>query len=342
MFSADMMFENTVEKFFDFEWMDYFMSRLISGIVVTLLGFAFIYTVTVKKDTPQPRGDLAKRHQELSTMIITILSILSTVFLIFVVIQARFLFFQSGGKLPAGYTFMEYAVDGYWSQAALTAINLIVVLATLGLSKEATGAPKRTTNVLLTIMTALNAYMVCSAAYKMHLYENAYGFTQKRLLVYLILLMELITLGLLIYSIFKRNFPFIKTVVYLAAAYFAVVACLNLDATSVRLNLERFEESGEMDAYYMFFEAEDGIAVLQDYYIENQETMDEETKYLFVSNFADIFLHMNYEENITVTMAGTYSDKTPWYEFNLSKYRRLKISAEMYNQSSGIDIITSH
>ena len=50
-------------------------------------------------------------------MVITVLSVLSVVFLAFVIVPNPFSILKSSGVLPEGYTYAEYAVDGYWSQA---------------------------------------------------------------------------------------------------------------------------------------------------------------------------------------------------------------------------------
>ena len=59
----------------------------------------------------------------------------------------------------------------------------------------------------------------------------------------------------------------------------------------------------------------------------------------FSAGFASAFADMPYDKDVEIQLNGDYEDNSPWYEFNLSKYRRLKAASDMYIQCSGEDII---
>ena len=101
------------------------------------------------------------------------------------------------------------------------------------------------------IMILFTFIILTSSAYRMFLYENAYGYTMLRLLVYC--------------SLFTESIMLIPTVLYiidkpinLARTYIAIVltvyVCMNLagfENIIARKNVDRYVETGKIDMYYL-------------------------------------------------------------------------------------------
>ena len=328
MLNADIMFENTMSKLFTWGNIEDVLSKVLTSTVITLLFFGFIYTITVKKDAPSKKELTKEKKQiDMNTAIITILGIIGAVFTIFAVIQFRYLFIGIDGSLPAGYTYSEYAVYGYWEQFFLTIINLAIILTCVHLSKSSAGKLRKTINIMLTCLLSLNVYLLLSAAYKMHLYQRAYGFTLQRILVYLILLFELIVFALMVVKIFKREFPFLKVAIYTAVAYFAIVSLMNLEALSAKMNINKLMKTGEIDEYYIV-RSTDASKQAKELYIEHYDELTEEQRDSILRRFVG-----RYDGPESVTLQeydDRYFENRSWLEFNLSEWRRYKNGKEVF------------
>ena len=312
MTGADVAFRDFIERLFSFENIGEWIGRIIASVITALAGFGFIYIITERKTTPKPMTAVRSHPSGAAVTVMTVLGVITAVFLIFAVIQFRYLFIGVGG-LPEGYNYSDYAVSGYWEQFVLTLINIVIILTSIQITKDAESGHKKVVNVLLSLLLAMNIYLLVSSAYKMSLYQQAYGFTFLRCLVYLILLFEFIMIGFMAVKVFKRDFPFLKVAVYTAAAYFAIVAMMNLEAFSVKQNIKIYEKTGEVDISYMLYDCRDASPVLKDFYFNHYEELSEYQRGRIEQGTA----HWIIEE------------KESWIEFNLSRYRADRIGREI-------------
>jgi len=104
---------------------------------------------------------------------------LATVFLAFLIAQATALF---GGhdylQQTTGLTYAEYVHQGFSQLTVATMLTLTVVA---WAARKA--APGRRRDFALGALCVMTIVVVVSALYRMHVYEEAYGFTRLRLLV---------------------------------------------------------------------------------------------------------------------------------------------------------------
>ena len=317
MAGADDMFKNLLERLFSAENFSETITRVIVSVITALAGFGFIYVITAKKKSPVPLSNARVEIPNAAVTVITVLVIIASVFLIFSAIQLRYLFINTNG-LPEGYTHTEYAVDGYWEQFVLTLINMLIIMASARLTDGASGKEQKITNILMTALIAMDVYLVVSAAYRMNLYQQAYGFTYLRCLVYLILLFELICLGLMTAKVFKREFPLFKQLIYTGAAFFAVVAMMNLEAFSVNQSIRRFENTGKIDVRYIAYDCKDAGRQMRNLYFEHHEDLSPEQLLIF-------------EE---MAEASAAEKPESLLEFNLARYRRSKSLKEIAEYAS--------
>jgi signal transduction histidine kinase len=105
--------------------------------------------------------------------------VVDTVFLAFLVAQATAMF---GGhdylQRTTGLTYAEYVHEGFGQLTVATMLTLTVVA---WAARKA--APGRRRDLALGALCVMTVVVVVSALYRMHLYEEAYGFTRLRLLV---------------------------------------------------------------------------------------------------------------------------------------------------------------
>src|SRR3546814_15767898 len=80
-------------------------------------------------------------------------------------------------------TYAEYVHQGFGQLTVATILTLLVVWAAARKAPVATSADRTWLRGSLGLLCVLTLVVVASALYRMHVYQEAYGFTQLRLLV---------------------------------------------------------------------------------------------------------------------------------------------------------------
>ena len=110
--------------------------------------------------------------------------LVDAVFVVFLVAQATVFF---GGhdylERTTGLTYAEYVHQGFGQLTVATALTLLVVWAAARKAPRETPADRAWIRGSLGLLCVLTLVVVASALYRMHVYQEAYGFTRLRLLV---------------------------------------------------------------------------------------------------------------------------------------------------------------
>jgi two-component system, OmpR family, sensor histidine kinase BaeS len=105
--------------------------------------------------------------------------------------------------------------------------------------------------------------VVASALYRMHVYQEAYGFTQLRLLVDVFEgWLGLVVLGVMAAGIRLRATWLPRAALLSGATSLLLLAAINPDAWVAQRNIDRYEETGKVDWSYLQQLSDDAVPVL--------------------------------------------------------------------------------
>ena len=167
---------------------------------------------------------------------------------VFVAAQAAVLF---GGhdyvQRSTGLTYAEYVHQGF---GQLTVATLLMFLVVWAASRRVGADPGDGLwmRISLGLLCALTLVVVVSALHRMQLYQEAYGFTQARLVVDVfegwlgVVVLAVAVAGLVRWGTWVPRFALVTGVVGLLG-----IAAINPDAWIARHNIERYEETGKLD-----------------------------------------------------------------------------------------------
>ncbi len=129
------------------------------------------------------------------TMIISMLSVINCVFLLFLVSEISKL---CGNFLhiPEGYIYSSYAREGFFQLLFVTLINFSIIVYLMYKTKLI--KENRWVRILVILLIVFQVALIFNSYYRMFLYIGKFGFTALRLQVILFLLMELVLFGILI------------------------------------------------------------------------------------------------------------------------------------------------
>ena len=174
-----------------------------------------------------------------------ILGALNVIYLIFCYIQIKSLFMRQ-----TNINYAEYARQGFFQLMIVSLINLYTIL--LAKKREMQDETKnKYIKIMCFAMIVFTFIILISAAYRMYLYESAYGYTFLRLLVYCILFTEAVMLiPTILYIIDKKiNLPIVYFVIVMS-----VYICMNFanfENIIAKRNVDRYLQTGKIDLLYL-------------------------------------------------------------------------------------------
>ncbi|VXB75887.1 DUF4153 domain-containing protein [Aeromicrobium sp. 9AM] len=190
--------------------------------------------------------------------------VVDAVFAVFLVAQAAVIF---GGhdylRRTTGLTYAEYVHQGFGQLTVATALTLLVVWAASRKAPRETSSDRTWIRGSLGLLCVLTLVVVASALYRMHVYQDAYGFTRLRLLVDVfegwlgVLVLAMIAGGFALRAVWLPRFALFSGVVLLLG-----LAAINPDAWIARHNIDRYESSGKVDWTYLQGLSDDALPVL--------------------------------------------------------------------------------
>ena len=232
---ADTEFRSLVDTILDALGED-FRILIWRGIVGILLGafmFGTLYGGVYKRHVKEE--ECIRFHEESGRVfrfvpdiaVLTFGIIVSAVYVLFIGLQARYLFSAFFGILPEAYTYAQYARQGFFELCVIALLNASFLIAMNGCAKT----PRRKNRGLLLengILGALTLLLLATAASKLGMYIVAYGFTVKRCISSIFLIwLFLVFILVLIYQ--KKNIPLVRWSVFAGAVFFTLLCVLPVE-----------------------------------------------------------------------------------------------------------------
>lgn len=240
--SADAVFRDMANRLLEHFNLGNVLLVLFMWTFMFLASYCII-SYLCKKEISQE----VKNHRKGEPVIaITIAALLTLLYLVFSVIQIVYLFM---GKmtLPSGYTYAEYAREGFFQLLAVSILNLIFVLTGLNFFKES-----RILKGILTVMSLCTYIMIASSAMRMMIYIRWYYLTFLRIFVlWSLTVLFLIFTGIII-SILKESFPLFRYSMVVVTLCYLVLSFSHPDYWIAKVNLA----STDLETRSEFFEGE--------------------------------------------------------------------------------------
>ncbi|MDO5503102.1 MAG: DUF4173 domain-containing protein [Actinomycetia bacterium] len=151
-----------------------------------------------------------------------------------------------------GMSYADYVHQGFGQLIVATVLMLAVVALTLRKAPQRTDRERLWIRILLGLLSVLTLAVLASALWRMHLYQQAYGFTSLRLFVdAFIIWLAVIVVGVLVSLLWLSTRWLGRTAVLAAGALMVALSAINPDAWVAQHNIDRFAASGRLDAAYL-------------------------------------------------------------------------------------------
>jgi hypothetical protein len=258
--SADHVFDSLIRSVFQFD-----LAEGISHVILTLVCAWLVGGYLTGVICREGRTESIPRLPQFVTLgsieVGVALGLLNLLFLVFIVVQIRYLF---GGaelvQVTSNLTYAEYARHGFFQMAASAALALLVLWTVDWLLGSNS---KRAFRAQALALIAMVGVVLASAFYRMRLYQAEYGWTELR--YYVMAFMGWLTVVLVWFALTvlrdeRDRFLFGAALAGLLGI--AALLALNPDAWIARQNLERMREGRQFDAAYLTELSADAAPVL--------------------------------------------------------------------------------
>lgn len=231
--------------------------KILLGAAAAVYLFSMLFAL---KNNLKPKNyniRLSEDYKKLAPITaVTLTSVLSAVYLIYLLSQSAY--FSGGffGILPKGYAFSlsDYARRGFFELCAVCAVNLAVVFLILFFVKRsADGSAAALVRLGIAGICAFSLIFAATAISKMFLYISFYGLTRLRLTTSIFMTALAALFILIIIYIWAKKIPLLKCVVVCFAVIGLVTGFFDIDRTIASCNVSAYSSGAltEIDVEYL-------------------------------------------------------------------------------------------
>ena len=341
--SADMIFSSWTETALDYI---FFSSNPYLACLLTVVIYAVAYGIMAAagrmlaaKQTNDMQNTFAQGGAEEvqgkkggnALTAITVTLLLTLVYLLFCGIQLYFLFGGGNVSLPDGFTYAEYARQGFFQLLAVTVLNVLILM----FCRKAAGE-SLVLRVVLTVFSACTYVMIASAAMRMLLYVDAYSLSFLRILVLWFLALNTLLVTGIIFAIYRAKFPLFRYFVAVSAICYLVLAYANVDYIIASYNTKSQEKVEAIDVHYLLSLSADAAPVLLP---ALHEILEAEKGAVPVAEIKNPIAHVYFgisetKQDMLKAVCSDYvrniseEEKTDFRSWNLSRHRAQKMIEE--------------
>lgn len=327
--SADRVFQSWVTEIPD--WFSDLpiaegIGRTIVAVGITLYTFCYLWGILFPKVAEvsnssigiEDKTEVVKKKAFLDPITAgTLLVCVNLVYVLFAIIQFSYLFGAANGSLPSGVFYAEYARRGFAELIAVAIINMTLVFPGLYFIRRSSQISETIRKGLLTMLVACTIVMLISAYGRLSLYEEAYGFTQTRLLVQGFMIFLGVLFLIAFFRIWIERISMSKAYITTAIFAYLVMNYINIEHLIVTNNMNRYEKTGKIDLKYLGNLSTDVVPGLKKLQIKHPEIDS---------------IHA------TIDRIHRNSDEGSWPSWNLSQYRAQLTKGEASIATVSVDV----
>ena len=272
--SADAVFGHYVKEMMA----DFHLSTTLWKLVLTaicgLLFFSFLAAMGLKMginfNAPKTKKGLPV------SAVITFITGLNLVYLIFCAMQFMYLFGAFHFELPEGISYTNYARDGFFELATIGIINLIVLAVFTTFTKPSFKG-KVIYRVTMTILVVTTITMLASAAMRLIMYCDAFGLTRLRVYTLWFLALEVLLIIAMLVRIYYRKFTFLKVGLLVFLVCWLILCYARTDAMIAKVQVDRYIAGEVSDPELLKFLSFDANEELVRLYSYDKDAIDDGT-----------------------------------------------------------------
>lgn len=181
---------------------------------------------------------------------ISFLSVISTVYVVYLFSQLAYFFSAFEGILPEDYTLSKsaFARRGFYEMFVICCINIVIVSLTLMLCRK---SKNRKASIVLKFLsmfiTVFDFVLLASAFAKMIMNVEHYDLSRNRVLVSVFMLMIAVVLVFFTIHIFAPRVPYMRSIIIICSVIFIAMSFCDINARVAEHNVREIKNTGISD-----------------------------------------------------------------------------------------------
>lgn len=313
--SADEVFNHFVGQIpniFENLSLDDFVAKVCIVTIISCLVFSYLWSLLHQRMLVTDgvvRNQTALSYRFLDPVtVITILTLVDSIYILFTIIQFSYLFGSLSMGLPDNFTYAQYARRGFFELVAVTLINLVILLGNINFIKAVGARVDKAAKVLNSVLVACTLIMLFSAHFRMSLYEEAYGYTYLRVLTHAFMLFLFALLAASLYKVWKEKMSLLKAYIVISIIAYTGINYTNIDVVIAKKNIERYAVEKSIDISYLTSLSDDAVPYLVEFM---ESSLDKESA-------------KQLENTLYERKERLERKSSTWQSFNVAQYRARK------------------
>ena len=243
---SDAAFESMV-NLLDFEHLSELIGAAVLGLGLFFLLFGLLFSLPRCEREPAERS--ARRGVE-PIIVITFLSAVALVYVLYLFSQLAYFFSAFRGLLPEDYSVAEYARRGFFEMSLLCAINLFIIFLSHLLCRKREGKAPLPVRLLCLFLCVFSLLLAATSLSKIVLYVSRFGMTRLRILTSIFTVLLVVIFLAVILRLFSRKTPYMKISLIAAFLLLLLTAYANVDRVIAAYNVGAYQ-SGKLSSIDM-------------------------------------------------------------------------------------------
>jgi hypothetical protein len=270
--SADLVFAQRVEKLVELFSLERLPEYIFRLIYIAMLAYAlagmFLHAAKPKDDEKLIGLEKPLVPTFLGfTESAIVLGSVNLLFASFVIIQFQYFFGGLQNITFAGYTYADYARNGFGELVTVAFFSLLLFLSLSAITRREQGRQRQVFSGLGIFLVAMVGVMLVSAFQRLILYEMAYGFTRLRTYTHVFIIwLGLLLLATILLELRNRQRAFGLAALIASLGFAATLSLMNVDGFIVRQNVARHLQGDRLDVGYLASLSTDAVPALAGYY----------------------------------------------------------------------------
>jgi hypothetical protein len=243
--SADVVFGQQLTNLLKWFRLDNLPELIFRFVYVVVIGYA-LAGVILHAATQSTDEKLAGKVKQLTPQFLgfiessIVLGSVVALFAAFVVVQFQYFFGGQTNINVEGYTYSEYARNGFGELVTVAFFALVMLLTLNSITRRETESQRKIYSGLGVALVALLLVMLFSAFKRLGLYEAAYGFSRLRTYTHVFLIwIGLLLIATLALEILRKERMFTFALLIASFGFAISLPILNVDAFIVEQNIRR-------------------------------------------------------------------------------------------------------
>lgn len=247
LLSYDKGFSEIIEKIFNFEDFDLIKHIFKLFLALPLGAYAYgIYISSVDKKcenvlTPDSckKSMVSMRFAPSVTVLAFILPILF-MYVVFFISQWKYYVSGFTGVLPEGFSYAEYAREGFFQLCSVSVINLFILIVISLFLKRKEDKPSILLKVISVIFSVSTLVLISTALAKMVMYIDCYGLTSKRVYATWLMIVLALVFVMIIIKQFVKKLKLIALSMAVLVLMFTALSLSGVESFIARYNVDRY------------------------------------------------------------------------------------------------------